>query len=196
MKYFFSDLCAQNGCKSWRTKWWKPDPSESAGVNIIQSITNLITGEHESEWCNAGFDGRPWERSGGWCWPSWKDDRLQELLKGDVISIALKGEKDMLELFLMLRVWWTLLFWRPTQTSFVTLSRSANPSGEILLHFWRNWEINILRQGSSCCPTVPLHSASGHKLETNGGKHILLFFYHLCSGDRLLRLVGRAPHLP
>ena len=94
MKYIFSDLCAQNGCKSWRTKWWKPDPSESAGVNIIQSITNLITGEHESEWCNAGFDGRPWERSGGRCWPSWKDDRLQELLKGDIIAITFKREKD------------------------------------------------------------------------------------------------------
>ena len=70
----------------------------------------------------------------------------------------------MLKLFFLLRVWWTLLFWRPTQTSFGTLSRSANPSGEILLPFWRNWEINIPRQGSSCCPTVPLHSASGHNV--------------------------------
>ena len=78
----------------------------------------------------------------------------------------------MFELFLTLRVWWTLLFWRPTQTSFGTLSRSANPSGETCLPFWLNWEINNPCQGSSCCPTVPLHSASGDNVFIKTGNKL------------------------
>ena len=36
---FISDISAQNGCKSWRTKWG--ESHSSAGVNVIQNITSL-----------------------------------------------------------------------------------------------------------------------------------------------------------